>query len=387
MIASHALAALLVLGHTPSDALADSVIRRTIIRATHAYERQDFEGAVQAYAAIPPTPDRPATICYNEGLAFAALQDRARAAQAFRLADLNATDPAMRAAARFNLARIRYENAMELAAREPEQAIEELRDVARTFRSVLEVDPNDADAARNVERVRLEIRRLQEQLRQEAEQQDQRREQMQNLAQQLQQLAERQRQAADESQRAEQQMQQDSAVGAEAARQARSTQDPISEETENLMQQALDMLQQMGETESGQTEVSEALGQMAQARQEQSQADQELSRSQPGPAEQDQRDAADLLQQAAERMSQAGGGEPDERPGQGPGQNQPEQSGEQPGDGRQEQETQAQGPPRQVERTGRADGDPIARRLLEKEILDRANRIRRGPPIPVERDW
>ena len=388
MIASHALAAMLSLASVADDGPSDAAVRKAVIRATRAYERHDYEEAVQIYASVPPTPDRPAPICFNEGLAFAGLEDRARAAQAFRLADLNASDPSLRAAARFNLARVKFDSAMELAQREPEQAIEELREVARTFRSVLDVDPNDTEAAQNVERARLQIRRIREMLEQQAQEQAENQQQMQNLAQQLQQLAERQREAADQSGRAEEQMEQDSSIGAEASKQAQSAQRPISEETESIMQQTLEMLRRMGEQAPGQTEMSESLGQMAEARQEQSQAEQELSESRPGPAQGDQQNAADLLEQAAESLAQAAGQQEVQGEGGQQGEEQNPGQGNQTGDGQeQDQDTPSESPPREVQRLGRADGDPIARRLLEKEILDRANRIRRGPPIPVERDW
>lgn len=388
MIANHALAILVSLSPAvASEPPSPSAVRGTILRATRAYERQDYDDAIQIYATIPPTPDRPAPICFNEGLAFAGLEDRGRAAQSFRMADLNAEDPKIRADARFNLARLRYDSAIELVETEPQQAMEELRDVARTFRSVLDIDPNDVEAARNVERTRLTIRQIKDLLERQAEEQRQRQSQLNDMAQQLQQLAERQRQAADQSAQAEEQRQQDSSIGAEASRQSQANQKPISEETRDLMEQLLNTLQNTQDSESGQTEMSEALSQMSEARQEQGQAERQLSESKPGQAEGDQRDAAELLQQAAERLAEAAGkGQEGQQPGEQEG-----QRGGRPGDGenedQNEQDQPSLAPPREVRELGRADGDPIARKLLEKEILDRANRIRRGPPIPAERDW
>lgn len=383
MIASHAIAMFLSLSPaTGVDPPSPGTVRGAILRANRAYERQNFDEAIHVYATIPPTPDRPAAICFNEGLAFAGMGDAGRAAQSFRMADLNATDNTLRANARFNLARLRYDGAMELAQTEPERAIEELREAARTFRAVLDVDPADAEAAKNVERTRLAIRAIQEQLRREAEERQQRQSQMNEMAQQLQQLAERQRQAADQSQQAEQQMQQDSAVGAEASRQSQANQRPISEETQEMMQKLSEMLQNMPGNDPSQTDVSESLGRMDDARQEQGEAEEELSETRPGEAAGDQREAADLLEEAARQLAEAakGDGEGDQ-PGQQP------RPGQEPGDGENEQDQPTEGPPREVKELGRADGDPIARRLLEKEIMDRVNRVRRGPPIPTERDW
>jgi hypothetical protein len=378
-----------------------SDIRAAVRTANRAFERQDFEEAAHAYASLPPTPDRPAEVCYNEGLTFAALGDVERARLAFRMADLNAESSSMRADARFNLARLAHDNAIGLSEKDPDKAMEGLREAARIYRSVLDVRPDDVEAAKNVERSRLAVRAIQQRLKEEAEQQQQRAEQLRQMAEDLKDLAERQQNASQQSQAADEQMQQDSSIGAESSRQSRENQEGLSEETEKLLQELLNQLGQSPDDMPGQTEMSEAMSEIEQAMRNQAGAQRDLQQTQPGQAAPKQDQAAQDLAEAAERLSEAaqqqsGDGQPQEQ-GQGEGQNrseepQPGESGEDgaEGDNEQfEQQTQQDRPtrPREVDRLGEQDGDPIARRYLEKEIFDRANRVRRGPPLPTDKDW
>lgn len=374
-------------GATPTP---PSRVRDAINRATRAYERQDYQEAAHVYAGLPPRPDRPAEVCYNEGLALAALGERDRAAEAFRLADLNAREPGIRADARFNLARLQYEAAMEQALEDPDAAIEQLRHAASVYRSVLDVRPGDVEAAKNVERARLAIRNVQERIEQEQQRQEQQRQQMEQLAQQLRELADRQRENAEQSDRAAEQMRQDSSIGSEMSRQSREQQSELSEETENLISQLQQMLQQSPDSDPNQSRMSEVEGQMQDAREAQKGAGEELDANRPGRAAPSQRRAAEQLEEAAERLEEAS-----RQRGEGSGRGErqePRRGRPEPGEGEgqgeeQEQQEPTDSRPQEVDRLGMVDGDPIARRLLEREILNRMNRVRRGPPIPVEKDW
>lgn len=367
---------------------APSKVRSVIRAANRAFERGDFEEAAHVYASLPPTPDRPAEVCYNEGLTHAALGDVERAKQSFRMADLNASTNELRANARFNLGRLAFDDAMSHAQEDPKLAMEGLRNASRIYRAVLEVRPEDAEAAKNVERCRLAIRAIEERLQKQAEEQARQSERMQEMAQRLKELAERQEQASERSREAQEQMEQDSSIGSEASRQSREQQEGLSEETREMLSKLMQELGQMPGESPGQTEMSEAMAEIERAMEEQSGAERSLERSLPGRAVPQQQDAAERLEAAAERLA-AGAGE-----GQGEGK-QPGESEERGGNAPDGQEDQSEGEqseelpsrPREVDRLGDQDGDPIARRYLEKEIRDRANRIRRGPPLPTDKDW
>lgn len=388
---------LIVACWTPAPAIADppssSRVRSTIKSANRAYERRDFDEAAHTYSTLPPTPDRPAEVCYNEALIHVALGDVERAKQSFRMADINAQSDDIRAHARFNLARLAYDEAMAAAESDPQAAITKLTQAARLYRSVLDVRPDDAEAAKNVERCRLAALQLRHQIEQQERERQQRNEQLQQLAQRLKDLADRQRGASDRSRDAEEQMQQDSSIGAEATRQSREQQQQLSEETRQLLSELMNQLAQTPRDDPGQTEMSEAIADIEEAMHNQGGAQRDLEQTRPGRAAPRQENAADELEEASERLTQASS-QSGEGPQQGrPRDRRPEPGGEQGNepDGQSDREGQdpqpRPAPPREVDRLGDQEGDPIARRLIEKEIRDRANRIRRGPPLPTEKDW
>ncbi|MBX3316919.1 MAG: hypothetical protein KF902_08675 [Phycisphaeraceae bacterium] len=381
--------------HAPAaaDPPSSSRVRSTIKSANRAYERRDFDEAAHTYSTLPPTADRPAEICYNEALIHVALGDLERAKQSFRMADMNAKSTEIRADARFNLARLAYDDAMATAESDPQAALAKLTHAARLYRSVLDVRPDDSEAAKNIERSRLAALQLREQIRLKEQEREQRNQRLQELAQRLQDLADRQRDASERSRAAEEQMQQDSSIGAETTRQAKEQQEQLSEETRDMLSELMNQLAQTPRDDPGQTEMSEAMADIEEAMRNQGGAQRDLEQTRPGRAAPRQENAADELEEAAERLTQAtsqnGAGTQQGRPRD----RQPEPGDEQGNepDGQSDREGQDQQPyptpPREVDRLGDQDGDPIARRLIEKEIQNRVNRVRRGPPLPTEKDW
>jgi len=276
----------------------------------------------------------------------------------FRDADVWAVSPDLRARARFNYAQIRYKQAV--AAMSPteehpgpdvEAAKAKLHEAARAFRAVLEVDPDDAEAARNTERVRRMIGLLDEAEQQAKDQADKLREQ----ADKLDELADRQQQ---ESAQNEQQTQ-----GRVAASKDQSD---LSEETERQSNK-------MQESDPG----SDAKQRMQEAQKQQEQAQEQLEQGDPEGASESQLEAAKKLREAAKALREQANkqeGKPQEGESGEPTDEQKEQDGE-PG-----------------EDEGESRSDRFSEWLLEREQRQREQRDRqlrsmRGRPMPVERDW
>ena len=295
----------------------------------------------------------------DEGRAWIRAGRTEEAVAALRLADLGASGREVRSAARFLVGQAWFREVM-AEVEEAEQTgmragIDVLTDraarmtrAASAFRSVLEVDPSDAAAARNVERARRLISGFEEEAQQEA----QRQQQMQELQEALEALADEQEQRADDTQ------------GSEDTESLNEDQQETSENTEQARQQG----QQAGANES----VQEAIDR---AREQQEQAEAALERGDREEAEERQRDAAEALREAAARV------EEQRQEGEASDEN-AEQSGSP-----QEQESEGEGEPEE-------EGEPrdeTAEALLERERRQREQRDQRrsstGQPVIVERDW
>lgn len=343
----------------PASISADTAIHRigSVLAAAEPGEEQ--LSVLVEIAERCEDPGLGALAAFNAGTLALQLQDP-RAADLLRDAERGSSDAALRASARFNLGHALMPRADTAPADtgEIDERIASLRQAARLFRSVLEIQPENRDAAANTERVRRMIRDLmKERERMEAEQQAR-----DELAEQLEQLADQQeQQAADSQQQAER---------GEASKESDgSEQRALNEQTEQADRQA----EQAGAGEEARQSIEEA-------RQAQQRAEEAIDRGDSQAAAEHQRQAADALKRAAEQLRKDG-----------------QESGGEDGQGGDKQEgaTPEQPEPAPDAQAG-ADGetgpqiDPLAEALLDKERREREQRgqyLQRGRPQQVERDW
>lgn len=300
------------------------------------------------------------------------------AAQAFRRADQGAANPELSARARFNLGQVLLKQATADATGEASQTIARLDAAARAFKSVLAVHPDDPDAARNVEIARRLMQSAQEQQKQQQAQQntdakaaqdrqkdtgkaqrstddtskDQQSTERQQNADKLKDLAQRQSQAADASQKAQQE--QDAAQRQAHQQQSQAQQERVNQDTRQ---------ERARQASSKDPPSAEARDKLDRALREQQAASDALQQGDAKSAEQHQREAARLLEQASQDEQKAAEQEPrDAEP--------------------REAKPKDDSPPR----------DQTAAQLLDKERRQREARQQvlralRGRPQPVEKDW
>jgi hypothetical protein len=355
----------------PPTLAGDLSAREAIARAGTLTDAGDHARAAEILSAALESTEPSETVARARVLEGDAWTDAGRwdsAVAAYAHADLASRNPNVRALARFRIGQARFNAATQAPSPDDapqtgaqpspqppatpdalERKASQLLAAAAAFRSVLDLDPDDAVAARNTER----CRRLAAELLEQAQEQRQQQQAQQQLADQLQQLAEEQQQRADDTAQSRPQ----------DAERLEQDQQQTSERTEQAQQQA----DQAGA--NGQTQEA-----MSRARASQEQAEQALREGDPNSAREAQEQAAQALREAAESLA--------------------EQSGEQrPGD---EGGEQGEQPPREGEGEEQADEaeqrDATAQALLERErrqreARDRQRRATAGRPVVVERDW
>ncbi|MCE7968300.1 MAG: hypothetical protein DYG94_06095 [Leptolyngbya sp. PLA3] len=344
--------------------------------ARRLYREGRFPEAAAAYAEMPASAEH----AYNRGCALLESGAFEQAAEAFRLA--GDAPGSLAAKARFNLGHALLRQAQSPqaaqpkgnrgeeapvsapAASNPQKVLDQLRRSAAAFRSVLDVDPNDAEAARNTELVRRMIRDLEEQMKQAEQQQQQSNEQaqkMQEQADKLDALANQQQALADQSRNSP----------PSQAEQRVQEQQEINEKTREQMQE---LAEELGADPA----AGEAARHMQEAMQEQKETMQDLSDRRPDRAAEDMQEAADKLREAAERLREAARQQQQEQ-GQESDQQQPGQEGERQQASQQEQAEQ------------KSPEEQLAERILQVEEAQReqraTNRRRYAMPVPVEKDW
>lgn len=300
----------------------------------------------------------------GDGMALAHLDAAAALADAGRLdlagahlakADLTAERDVVRVAARFNLGQVRYKLASAMlkpaegGQPDLEGAKAMLRRAADAFRSVLDIDPGDLEAARDVERVRRligAIEQMQEQAKKQADQ-------MRKQADQLDQLADRQQQESAQNQQQTQQPQQ-----------AQQDQSDINEDTAK---------------QSELTQQSRAQQALQDAMEQQKKASERLEKGDQQAASESQKKAAEKLRESAQALREAA----DKQEGKRGEQNDQKKQGEQ-GEKPDEKNNDKQ--------EGESRDDRLTKWLLDREQRQREHRDQQlkallGRPVPVEKDW
>ena len=351
-------------------------------RGNALFDRQDYTAALEAYtAAADQLPDAPEVV-YNQGVTHYALGDYGEAERLFRRVDRTARDLELVAAARYNLGNSKFQQGMAQRESNVQQALTALQASVAFYQGALELTPDDREAARNIEVVRLAIKDILDQL------QDQQREQQaQNeVAEQLRDLQQRQEEAAARSAQLANEPPPE-AARSEALRQLREEQQQISEETaaaaQQLQEQAAAQPSPSSAPEAGDERRQEALQKLQDAQSQQERAADRLEGQAPQSAASHQRAAAEDIAAALRALH-----DPNDAGTAGAPQAQDQQ-----------QEVEAQGAQEQPEQSvsdtlaqDQQPQDATAAQILEKERRDRAAReqLQRGTlprTPPVEKNW
>ncbi|MBS0191580.1 MAG: VWA domain-containing protein [Phycisphaerales bacterium] len=344
-----------------------------------------------AQTANPPAPPKPQDL-YNQGRQMYLSGKYDQAAEAFRAADMNTSDPELAARSRFNLGQSLLKQATvrpdPQQAQNPAQSIEKLKGAEKAFRAALDVNPADEQAARNVEIARRLLNEQQQQRQQQdqkqqnqqksgdgknsgdksdskqdtSDQTDQNKQaqQHQKNADDLKDLAQKQSRAADKSNQAA--AQPDPEKKKESTQESRAQQQEVSEQTKREQQK-----------QQADSDLQEKL---KEAEQQQQQASEALDRQDPKKAEEHQRKSAELLDQAA-KEEQAKADKAREQAAKEEA-NKKETGKEQAKAGKPKEES----PP--LDQTA---SQLLDRERAQREARQQVLRAMRGKPQPVEKDW
>ena len=343
-------------------------------RGNALFDQQDYAAALEAYAsAADQLPDAPEVI-YNQGVTHYALGDYGEAERLFRQVDRTARDLGLVAAARYNLGNSKFRQGMAQRENDVQQALAALQASVAFYQGALELKPDDQEAARNIEIVRLAIKDILDQL------QDQQREQQaQNeVAEQLRDVQQRQQAAAARS------AQLGNDPPPESLRQLREEQQQISEETAAAAQQLQEQAaaQPSGTPQAGDERRQDAIQKLQDAQRQQAQAADRLEGQEPQSAATHQRAAAEDIAEALRTL-----GDPNDAGAAGTPQGQDQQP-----EAAQQAQGQSEQPVPDPQAQNRQPQDATAAQILDKERRDRAAReqLQRGTlprTPPVEKNW
>lgn len=333
---------------------------------------------------------------FNKATSLYQLGELDKAADLYSEVAARSKDKDLVAAAKYNLGNSKFRIAAEKMGGEKSDmdgAIGEYKDAVKSFRQVLDIDPGNEKAGRNIEVVKQVIQKLAEQKQQMEQQQKEQEKKHQEAKEKLEDVKEKQKKLAEENKQTQEKQEKGEISEKQAQeefKQQQQKQQELNEETKQAAGQAQEAFGDSEETKKAAENVKDAMA-------DQQKAADELGEADGKEAKESQDDAAEKLQKAIDELSKGDEKDKQKKDGekkeddekkngekddndkgeQGDQQDQPQNGEDQQGDKQDGQETEPQQAP-----------DATAEQILKKEKQDKKNRRAIGIyKVPVEKDW
>jgi tetratricopeptide (TPR) repeat protein len=352
-------------------------VRKIVLQANKLYNNGQFNEAIKQYdqALI----DQPQVLepKFNKADCYFQLDDLAEAINLYNEVAAGSKDMKLVTKAKYNLGNCYFQRGSKQKDSNLQKALEDLQTAIVCWRSVLEIDPENDKAAKNIEVARLIIKDIIDQLNKQKEQQQQQAEKQKQLQEQLKELAEKQKTLANQTQKTKEQEEKGQIDQQEATdnyKKDAQEQSQLKKETEKTSQQ----MQQQDPNTLQPPQMQQAAEELEQAMDKQSDAEKKLKASDGAAAKQSQDKAIEHLENAIKALS----GENQQNQQQQQGQAQQPQEPNQPGEEEQQQQSQQ-------EQKASAAPDATAQEILDKEQQEKKQRqiLQSADYQKVEKDW
>ena len=218
-------------------ALADSA-RVSTSQGNKLYKQGNFNEAINSYdQALLETPGA-LEPKFNQANSFYRLDDLGKATDLYRQVAAESKDMKLVARAKYNLGNSYFQQGSKQKDSNLQKAIDDLKTAIGSWRGVLDIEPENKKAAKNIEVARLLIKDILDQLKKQQEQQDPN--QPQDPNQQQQQQQQKQQNSQQDPNQPQDQKQQQQAAGQDP----NQPQDPNQSQDQQQKQQQEDQKQQ-----------------------------------------------------------------------------------------------------------------------------------------------
>ena len=346
------------------------------------YAGGEYTQAIEAYDAALLEKQEAFEPKFNKANSYYRLEDLDKAVDLYREVAAESKDMGLVAKAKYNLGNCFFEKGVKEKDSDLEKALKNFEDSITQWRGVLDIEPENEKAARNIEVARLTIKDIIDQINKQKQQQKEQQKRMEELKKKLEELLEKQKGLSQQNQS----VQDRHADGNLDAAQAEKEYQQLSDEQGGLQGETEQVVQELGAQQAaGEPGPMEPIRQeLEKAVSEQSEAVDELSRQEGQTAKGSQDKAAEHIENALKNMTQQQQDQSQQQQQQQEQQQeQQEQQENQQQDQQEQQEQQEQQPQEQMQAA-----DATAEEILEKEKQDRERRqkIRAGQK-KVDKDW
>lgn len=286
------------------EAKAESA--RSLIEAgNQAFEQNKYDLSLEKYdKAAEEAPDS-AIVLFNKGDALYRQEKFTEAFNAFEEAEakaMAADDRMLAAQSRYNMGNSSFRRAEKLGREKLEMAFDEFKRSSGYYKSALELEPDFADAAHNLESARIATKMVEELIRKQKQEAEQKQQQKKDVARELENLQQEQQAAAAESNELDQARQQrgEEHTATEQAKQLAKNQRSITDRT-MASGEKLEQLSQKPDAEPGDEIAREHVKRAVEKQQE---AEKNLQKDDLAAAHENQQAASQELQEALQQLQQ-----------------------------------------------------------------------------------
>lgn len=269
----------------------------------NAYNAGDYDTAITSYdEALTEDPDSPYSY-FNKGSALYKKGDYTGAKEAFETAALKGKDPQFDAKTRFNLGNTAYKEAEAQMETDLQGALEGCSNSVAHFQEALRLDPDMKEAAENMEMVRLVMKNILDEIQKQEDAAQEEQEKKEQAAEKLKEIIEEQEAALEKNR----ELQGEQAEKGDSARLKKEMQD-LTDEQKSIRDKTEALSKEWPEDE-GQDSASDdvtASKHLENAVKEQDAAYGNLDLNNAEEAEKNQEDAIEELKEALDSLEEEG---------------------------------------------------------------------------------
>jgi chemotaxis protein histidine kinase CheA len=348
---------------------------RTLVRrGNNLYAKDNFNEAINKYdQALLEKPDA-LEPKFNKANSYYRLDDLAKASDLYRETAAESKDMNLVAKARYNLGNCRFRQGLRQQDSNLEKALEGFKNSIGHWRQVLDIEPDNEKAAKNIEVARLIIKDIIDRLNKQRQQQARQAAKQKQLQEKLKQLLEKQKALADRTQQTTSQADKGDISQQQAANNYAEQANEQSQLRQDTEQTAQELMQQQDPNTPPPPQMQQAEAELGQAAANQTNAQQQLNAADGAQAKQSEDKAVEHIEKALRALSE--GSQEDQQQQQQQAQQDPNDI-QDPNEGQQPQQQKAYAP------------DATAQEILDKEQQEKKTRqmLQRGGYQEVDKDW
>ncbi len=368
----------ILLALTAAQAVRADSLQSSVHQGNKLYTQGKFNEAIKKYDQALIDAPQVLEPKFNKANSYFQLDDLARAIDLYREVAADSKDMKLVAGAKYNLGNCYFQQGSRQKDSNLHKALEDLQSGIVCWRGVLDIDPENEKAAKNIEVARLIIKDIIDQVNKQKQQQQQQAAQQKQLQKRLKQLLERQKALAKQSRETKNQADK----GKISRQQASDNYTNQAEEQSQLKDQTEQTSQQIQQQEPNSPQplqTRQAAGELEQAAADQADAENQLKTSDGTAANKSQDKAIEHLENAMKTLSRKN---PENQQKQ---QQKQKQSQQEPNQSQQQKQQQQE----QKNQKKAIAPDTTAQKILDKEQREKRQRqiLQRTGYQKVEKDW